>query len=181
MINSDNFNNTKIEAERDINIHIGNSNIPSSILPKIVFSHQTFVEVLNDIDEELTTNELLDNQKELVRADMIEKNKLNAVDQSYFEQIMCEDLKENFDEITEILTSKRWILLQKKYYRVAKDLNRNYMADRISFPSIQKHIESVIEVMYTKHEKKLDDCGVHMVSLILYHMYFRCIYGEKPR
>lgn len=176
--NSNNFNDASFNTEGgDINVRIGNTTMLPS--PKVVFSHNKFIEILDIIDFKLDTPTST-TQTDLTRVDMNRKNELNCVDKTYYEQIICENLKENFDEIDSILSSVKLRRVKARYNRVAQELNQSYLADRGRFPSLQLHIEYAREMMYNKHEEALDEHEKDMVSLILHHMYFKCLYGEKP-
>jgi hypothetical protein len=156
----------------------GDVNIYGSQIIPIFFSHNNFITVMDILDEEID-GEISPADITNIRTNMEIKNELNKVDKAYFEQVMCEDLKCNFKEIEEILSQRKHKKNKAKYYKVVKELNQAYLGNRTKFPSIIDHINHIKEVMWSKHENRLDEHLMDMVSLVLHHMYEQCLYGEK--
>ncbi len=178
--NSDNLNGAEINTKGgDVNVNIGDQMTFILPNPQMAFSHNKFVEVLGEIDNALEES-LLHNQIDLTRIDMERKNQLNNIDIVYYEQVILENLKDNFDEIDKLLESPRFKKEKRTYDRVAKELNQSYLANRKKFKSIPCHIDYIKEMMYNVHNEKLEEFNKDMVSLIMQHMYFECLYGERP-
>ncbi|KAB7666913.1 MULTISPECIES: ABC-three component system protein [Bacillus] len=133
-----------------------------------------------ELDGEIELSQSLDNDDDLKRIDIIEKNLLNKLEDEqsnvYFRNIIESSIY--FKSIKDILSNPRNRSLKKSYNNIKKTINNkipDIKREKIFFYEV---LNEIIDRFINTNDAAILD-NEEMVSIIIHFMYYICHIGEN--
>lgn len=150
----------------------------NELQPKIAFNAKSFIKILQTLDDHFTINKEYEEKK--IERGMDEKNRLNKITETYYNEVILPNLEKNFNEIGMLLKHPSTKRFNKLHKRLGESLTDNYLAYEEKFTGgIAEHIQYIIDEMDDKYGDDILEHERDMTRVILHHLYFCCIYGRK--
>ena len=133
----------------------------------IVFSEQN-ASIMNKVGNALVSLEMMDKE---------EKNRLNNLNEVYFEYIKSESLQ-YFKDVDSFLKSPQNVQYMRMYSNTINDLQARIILNRDRFDDFMHIIENLVDFVVGNNESRLRDIR-KIVRVFVHFMYFNCDIGRK--
>ena len=110
--------------------------------------------------------------------DIEEKNKINGLDQEFYDNFVSRDYEPYFFELDEFLGSRDNEDLHGLVGKIVKSLNKRIFLARDLFTSFEGLVLSLEDAMLESNNESLGESG-EVVSLFLFYLYANCYIGRK--
>ena len=107
-----------------------------------------------------------------------EKNRLNRLSTSFYEEIISRDYEPYFHELDTFLKQRASEDLQGLVGKIAKSINRQILAGSSAFDSFEELLVSIESALLDAEYTTLKD-KEESISLFLYYLYANCFIGRK--
>ncbi len=106
------------------------------------------------------------------------KNELNNLSQSFYEQIIARDYEPYFFELDKFLKQRASEDLQGLVGKIVKSLNKKILAGYRDFETFEELLISIETVLLDSQYDSLSD-KEDSISLFLFYLYANCFIGRK--
>jgi hypothetical protein len=154
----------------------GLANLAETATGAIVFDPKVMREAIISIDNSLGS--INGNHSDFDIIDVEKKNKLNGLNQEYYDEFISINYEPYFLELDVFLKQRENEDLQKKVQTIVASLNRKIFIKRKYFDNFEDLLTSIEEALLDSEFKDLQG-KEYTISFFLYYLYACCLIGKK--